>query len=339
MTAMAPSAKTGTASKPLLAVDNLSIFFGRGAQETCVVSNLSFSIQPSEMIGIVGESGCGKSATALSLLRLLPSENSRISGHINFDGLDLAQLGEGDMQKIRGRRIAMIFQEPMSALDPVFTVGHQISETIRAHFGVGRREARERAIDALAAVGIAAPAQRYHEYSAQLSGGMRQRVLIAIALSCEPRLLIADEPTTALDVTVQSQIVDLLTDLASRRSMALVFITHDLGVVAEACSRVITMYAGQLVEDGNVDDVLTHPLHPYTSGLLCSLPRLSAPKTVLPAIPGRVPRTFDQTGCRFEDRCGFRLDKCSVAQPVLERDYRKARCCRVDELILPGAVR
>ena len=333
------NARLAIAPKPLLEVNDLSVFFGRGVQETCVVSNLSFSVQPGEMIGIVGESGCGKSVTALSLLRLLPPETSRISGHIYFDDLDLAVLSEREMQEIRGRRIAMIFQEPMSALDPVFTVGHQISETIRAHFTVSHKEARERAIDALAAVGIAAPAQRYHEYSAQLSGGMRQRVLIAIALSCEPRLLIADEPTTALDVTVQAQIIDLLLDLASKRSMALVFITHDLGVVAEACTRVVTMYAGQLVEDGGVDDVVTQPLHPYTSGLLCSLPQLSHRKTMLPAIPGRVPRVFDQPGCRFEERCTFRLKECSSPQPVLERNNRRSRCWRVNELALPGAVR
>jgi peptide/nickel transport system ATP-binding protein len=335
---MAPSTKVPVGYQPLLEVSRLSIFFGRSQNETCVVSDLSFAVQSGEAVGIVGESGCGKSATALSILRLLPQHTSRIAGHVRFNGVDLVGLDESEMQKIRGRRIAMIFQEPMSALDPVFTVGHQISETIRAHFSVSRKVARERAIDALAAVGIAAPRQRYDEYSTQLSGGMRQRVLIAIALSCEPSLLIADEPTTALDVTVQAQILDLLLDLTSKRSMTLVFITHDLGVVAEACSRVITMYAGQLVEDGRVDDVLGQPLHPYTSGLLRSLPRLSRPKTILPAIPGKVPRVFDQEGCRFEKRCGFRLDKCLLPQPVEQRRDRKARCCRINDLTLPGAV-
>jgi peptide/nickel transport system ATP-binding protein len=335
MEAGLPNAGLRRADSPLLDVRGLSIFFGSGS--VCAASDLSFSIQPGEMVGIVGESGCGKSATALSLLRLLP-ESSSTTGKIIFDGVDLTALSEREMRDIRGRRIAMIFQEPMSALDPVFTVGHQISETIRAHFNVSRKEAQERAIDALAAVGIAAPRQRYDEYATQLSGGMRQRVLIAIALSCEPKLLVADEPTTALDVTVQAQIVDLLLNIASKRSMALMFITHDLGVVAESCTRVLTMYAGQLVEEGNVDEVLARPRHPYTSGLLRSLPRLSEPKTILPSIPGRVPRVFDKEGCRFEDRCGFRLDACSSSQPIREIDDRKARCCRIDELHLSGAM-
>jgi peptide/nickel transport system ATP-binding protein len=317
----------------------LNIYFGRRERETRVVSDLSFSIQPGETVGIVGESGCGKSVTALSILHLLPPDNSRMSGHIYFDDRDLVALNDVAMRDIRGRRIAMIFQEPMSALDPVFTVGHQIGETIQAHLKVGRREARERAVEALASVGIAAPSERYHDYPAQLSGGMRQRVLIAIALSCEPQLLIADEPTTALDVTIQAQIVDLLQKLTSARRMALMFITHDLGVVAEACSRVVTMYAGQVVEEGSVDDVLTQPLHPYTSGLLCSIPRLGQPKTDLPAIPGRVPRLFDQPGCRFEKRCTFRRSECESSQSMRARMSRTARCCRIDELTLPGAVR
>lgn len=336
---MSQNAEVDAPSKALLEVSDLSIAFGRGGTETSVVSNLSFSIRPGQIVGIVGESGCGKSVTALSMLQLLPRQTTRISGHIHFEGLDIVALDERQMQAIRGRRIAMIFQEPMSALDPVFTVGHQISETIRTHFRVSRREAQDRAIEALAAVGIAAPQQRYHEYATQLSGGMRQRVMIAIALSCEPALLIADEPTTALDATVQAQIVELLLELASKRSMALMFITHDLGVVAEACSRVLTMYAGQMVEEGSVDDVLTRPLHPYTSGLLCSLPRLSPPKTMLASIPGRVPRVFDQPGCRFAERCGHRTTACALEQPVRERAGRKARCCRVDDLALPGAVR
>ena len=332
------NASAEPAERLLLDVRGLSIYFGHGPGEVCAASDLSFSIQPGELVGIVGESGCGKSATALSLLRLLPEGSSRTTGKIILDGIDLAALSESEMQKLRGRHIAMIFQEPMSALDPVFTVGHQISETIRAHFNVSRKEARERAIEALEAVGIAAPRQRYDEYSTQLSGGMRQRVLIAIALSCEPKLLIADEPTTALDVTVQAQIIDLLLDIASKRSMALMFITHDLGVVAEACTRVLTMYAGQLVEEGKVDTVLTRPRHPYTSGLLRSLPRLSQPKSKLPAIPGRVPRVFDQTGCRFEERCTFRIDACASPQSIRAMDDQKARCCRIDDLHLSGAM-
>jgi peptide/nickel transport system ATP-binding protein len=243
------------------------------------------------------------------------------------------------MQAIRGRSIAMVFQEPMSALDPVFTVGQQISETIRTHFRVGAQEARERALAALADVGIPLPARRYDEYPHQLSGGMRQRAVIAIALSCEPKLLIADEPTTALDVTIQAQIVDLLLNLTEKRGTALLFITHDLGVVAEACSRVITMYAGEVVEDAAVDDVLAHPQHPYTSGLLRSIPRLSAPKSLLPAIPGRVPALSDlQPGCRFAPRCTYALPACAEAQSLRGQASHRVRCGRHAELSLPGAV-
>jgi peptide/nickel transport system ATP-binding protein len=324
----------------LLDVSGLNVYFKQpGGGEVRVIADLSFTIAPGESVGMVGESGCGKTVTGLALLALLPPDIARVTGRIGFDGTDLTQLGERRMQDVRGRSIAMIFQEPMSALDPVFTIGEQIAETVRTHFRVGPKEARERALAALADVGIPLPARRYDEYPHQLSGGMRQRAMIAIALSCEPQLLIADEPTTALDVTIQAQIVDLLLDVTEKRGTALLFITHDLGVVAEACSRVLTMYAGEVVEDAAVDDVLAHPRHPYTSGLLRSLPRLSAPKSLLPAIPGRVPSLAELgAGCRFAPRCSYVLPECAQAQVLRGDANHRVRCCRASELALAGAV-
>jgi peptide/nickel transport system ATP-binding protein len=332
----APRHRTG---EPLLELSGLNVFLGRGASEVQVISDLSFALWPGESVGMVGESGCGKTVTALSLVSLLPPGASRITGRIMFEGKDLAALSRREMQRIRGRRIAMIFQEPMNALDPVFTIGHQIAETIQAHFTVSAREARERAVEALEAVGIPLPRRRYDEYPHQLSGGMRQRAMIAIALSCEPRLLVADEPTTALDVTVQAQIIDLLLEMTRKSGTALLFITHDIGVVAETCSRVLALYAGQLIEDSGIDELLTRPLHPYTSGLLRSLPRLGAPKSLLPSIPGRVPSALNQpSGCRFAGRCAFAAPPCAAPQGLREEAGRSVRCCRHGELRLPGAV-
>ncbi|MEN9315776.1 MAG: hypothetical protein RIS35_2169, partial [Pseudomonadota bacterium] len=254
----------------MLQVEDLSISFHTAGGLLPVTRGVSFSIAPGERLGVVGESGCGKTVTGLSILRLLPAHSTSIGGRILFEGRDLARLPAPEMRAIRGRDIAMIFQEPMTALDPVFTIGEQIGEAYRTHFPVSRAEARERAIDALAKVGIPLPARRHDEYPHQLSGGMRQRVMIAMALICEPKLLIADEPTTALDVTVQAQITDLLLELSERAGTALMFITHDLGVVAEVCTRMLTMYAGEVVEDAPVDAALVRPRHPYTSGLLRS---------------------------------------------------------------------
>ncbi len=324
----------------LLEVRGLSLAFQTAEGLLPIIRDISFSVAPGERVGIVGESGCGKTVTGLSLLRLLPAQSTRLSGRVVFEGRDLATLSPRQMRAVRGREIAMIFQEPMSALDPVFTVGEQISETYRAHFSVSRKEARGRAIAALADVGIPAPERRYDEYPHQLSGGMRQRVMIAMAMICEPKLLVADEPTTALDVTVQSQVIELLRTLCERTRMALLFITHDLGVVAETCTRMITMYAGEVVEDAPVDDVLTRPRHPYTSGLLRSLPSLSARRSALPSIPGRVPPPNEMpNGCRFQPRCPYAREKCGAPQPMLtfEASHR-ARCCRASELSLPGAV-
>ena len=329
-----------TASTPLLDVRGLGIHFRTEAGEVQATRDVSFTVRTGERVGIVGESGCGKTVTGLSILGLLPPRSSRVVGEIQFEGRDLLKLPTREMRKVRGRQISMIFQEPMSALDPVFTIGQQIGETLRAHRGIGKKEARERAIDALAQVGIPLPARRVDEYPHQLSGGMRQRAMIAIALICEPKLLIADEPTTALDVTIQAQIIDLLFDLSSRTGTALLFITHDLGVIAETCTRMLTMYAGEVVEDAPVDAALERPRHPYTSGLLRSIPRLSPRKTTLPSIPGRVPALADMPeGCRFRLRCTHGRPACERVQPLLDAGAdRRARCVRQAELTLPGAL-
>ena len=281
------------APQPLMSVRGLGIRFKTSRGVWQATRKIDFDIAPGERVGIVGESGCGKTITGLSILRLLPNNFAGLDGSILFDGVDLARCSARAMRGIRGRRIAMIFQEPMSALDPVFTVGHQIAETLRVHTGVGQEEARARTLDMLRRVGIASPERRIDDYPHQLSGGMRQRVMIAASLICGPQLLIADEPTTALDVTVQAQILELLRDLSETSNTALMLITHDLGVVAETCTRMITMYAGEVIEDAAVDDALVRPLHPYTSGLLRSLPHLSPRHGKLPSIPGRVPSIAD----------------------------------------------
>ena len=324
----------------MLEVRGLSVAFRTAAGPVQVTRDLNFSIAAGERLGVVGESGCGKTVTGLALLRLLPEQHTHISGQILFEGQDLARLPAGAMRAIRGRDIAMIFQEPMTALDPVFSIGEQIGEAYRCHFPVSRAEARERAIAALASVGIPLPARRHDEYPHQLSGGMRQRVMIAMALICEPKLLIADEPTTALDVTVQAQITDLLCELSARAGTALMFITHDLGVVAEVCTRMLTMYAGEIVEDAPVDAALLRPRHPYTSGLLRSLPRLAQRRQALPSIRGRVPAPGEMPpGCRFQARCGHAQPGCEGPQVLAPLGpWHLARCCRAADLHLPGAV-
>ncbi|AMM24137.1 peptide ABC transporter ATP-binding protein [Variovorax sp. PAMC 28711] len=331
-------------NEPLLALRDVTIAFRTSLGELPVTRKVAFEIGRGERVGLVGESGCGKTVTGLSIMRLLPPDVARIHGRIDFEGKDLASLPERQMRAVRGRDIAMIFQEPMSALDPVFTVGTQIAEAWLAHNPGNVAEAKERAIKALAQVGIPLPARRYDEYPHQLSGGMRQRVMIAMAIICEPKLLIADEPTTALDVTVQAQIMDLLRDLSERTGTAMLFITHDLGVVAETCTRMLTMYAGEVVEDAAVDDALTRPRHPYTSGLLRSLPRLTERHARLSSIPGRVPSPSAMpAGCRYRARCEHAMPACEAEQSLLkisgaEAQPRWARCIRAEELELGGAV-
>jgi peptide/nickel transport system ATP-binding protein len=333
----------GAAGDALLALRDVSIRFATARGEIQVTRDVSFAIGRGERVGLVGESGCGKSVTGLAILRLLPAETTRIAGRIAFNGTDLATLPEAQMRKVRGRGISMIFQEPMSALDPVFTIGSQIAEAWIAHFPERASEARERTLQALAQVGIPLPARRYDEYPHQLSGGMRQRVMIAMAIICEPQLIIADEPTTALDVTVQAQIMDLLCALSDRLGTAMLFITHDLGVVAESCTRMLTMYAGEVVEDAGVDAALVRPRHPYTSGLLQSLPRLAERRSRLASIPGRVPSpTQMPAGCRYRARCSHAQAQCSAEQALLpqldDSGPHAARCMRAAELALPGAV-
>jgi peptide/nickel transport system ATP-binding protein len=327
-------------SQALMSVRGLGIRFKTLQGEWQATRRIEFDIAPGERVGIVGESGCGKTITGLSILRLLPNNLAGLDGSIMFDDIDLASCSTKVMRAIRGRRIAMIFQEPMSALDPVFTVGHQIAETLRVHTDIGKREARAQTIEMLRRVGIASPERRIDDYPHQLSGGMRQRVMIAAALICGPQLLIADEPTTALDVTVQAQILELLRSLSEKSQTALMLITHDLGVVAETCTRMITMYAGEIIEDATVDAALVRPLHPYTSGLLRSLPHLSPRLGKLPSIPGRVPSLADMPdGCRFKARCPHAIAGCEAEQQLRDAgDGRRVRCWRFGELELPGAL-
>lgn len=328
------------AAAPLMSVRGAGIRFKTSHGEWQATRKIDFDIAPGERVGIVGESGCGKTITGLSILRLLPNNLSGLDGSIRFGGLDLVSCSPRQMRSVRGRKIAMIFQEPMSALDPVFTVGHQIAETLRVHTRVSKEEARARTIEMLKRVGIASPERRVDEYPHQLSGGMRQRVMIAASLICGPQLLIADEPTTALDVTVQAQILELLRDISVTSKTALMLITHDLGVVAETCTRMITMYAGEVIEDAPVDEALIRPLHPYTSGLLRSLPHLSPRRGLLPSIPGRVPSLSEMpNGCRFRARCAYAIDGCEQEQALLDAGGgRRTRCWRFNDIVLPGAL-
>lgn len=323
----------------LIHVDNLGIQVESDGDSRQITHDIAFALRAGERIGIVGESGCGKSMTALAILGLLPVNARPVSGRIVFEDKALLGLTRSDLQRIRGRKIGMIFQEPMSALDPVFKVGEQIAETLRVHLGVSRRQARETALASLRSVGIPDPVKRYDDYPHQLSGGMRQRVMIAIATACEPSLVIADEPTTALDVTIQAQILELLVDQTSRLGAGLILISHDLGVVAHTCSDVIVMYAGEIVERGHVDDILARPLHPYTSSLLRCLPKAENRKQQLFSIPGRMPEAGSlHAGCRFSPRCGFVAKGCEAAQSEIRVGSRTVRCGRHDAIALRGAL-
>ena len=303
---------------PLLAIENLRTVFRSSAGDLPAVDGVSVSVEAGRTLGIVGESGCGKSVLSLSIMRLVPRPGRIVSGSIRFQGRDLLALPEAEMRSLRGGSIGMIFQEPMTSLNPVHSVGRQITEAIRAHRALSPAAARDLAIDSLRRVRIPAPEKRFDEYPHQLSGGMRQRVMIAMALSCEPKLLIADEPTTALDVTIQAQILDLLRTLQSETGMAIILITHDLGVVAEMADEVAVMYAGRVVETGPVGAVFGDAQHPYTLGLFGSVPRLDGDSRSLLAIEGTVPPPFAlPPGCRFNPRCGFASDRCRAEAPAL----------------------
>ncbi|MFT4823401.1 MAG: peptide/nickel transport system ATP-binding protein [Halioglobus sp.] len=305
----------------LLEVDSLVTEFDTDEGRVRAVDGISFSVEAGQTVGIVGESGCGKSVTALSIMRLLPQPMGQIAeGEIRFQGRDLVNLPLSEMQKIRGNEIGMVFQEPMTALNPVHTIGKQLTEVILLHRDVSADQAIRDGVDMLARVGIPAPDIRMGEYPHQLSGGMRQRVVIAMALACEPKLLIADEPTTALDVTIQAQILELIKQLQADMEMAVILITHDLGVIAETSNDVVVMYAGRVAEYGSVFDVFDRPAHPYTRGLLASIPRLDTPpKSRLSIIEGMVPGLLDlPPGCRFQNRCLHAQAVCENVAPPIE---------------------
>lgn len=305
---------------PLLDIRNLTIDFGSKGRPLRVVNNVSFTVAPGEAVGVVGESGSGKSMTALSILRLVPEPPARISGQILFEGTDLAQVALRDMPRIRGRDIGMIFQEPMSSLNPVMTIGNQIEEAILLHTDMTPSERRARVIDLLRLVGMADPEGRLRAYPDQFSGGMRQRVVAAIAMACNPKLLIADEPTTALDVTIQAQVMELMLDIRREFNSAILLISHDLGVVAEICERVVVMYAGHILEDSDVRSMFRNPRHPYTRGLLQSVPTLTETRRRLYQIPGSVPPPGTMTqGCPFRPRCDLRMDRCTTEMPPMVR--------------------
>jgi peptide/nickel transport system ATP-binding protein len=306
---------------PLLEVRDLRVaFLGDRGRATEVLSGIGFTLGRARTLAIVGESGCGKSVTALSLMRLLPKDTARVSGSVLFEGRELLGLPEREMQGLRGNRLAMIFQEPMTSLNPSYTVGDQVGEALVRHRGLSRKEARAEAIELLKRVRIPSPEARADEYPHKLSGGMRQRAMIAMAIACQPALLIADEPTTALDVTIQAQILDLLRRLREETGAAILLITHDLGVVAEMCDEVVVMYAGEIVERAPAGELFARPEHPYTVGLIGSIPRLGRRTARLASIRGTVPslmRGF--TGCRFAPRCPFADDRCrSLAPPLAD---------------------
>ena len=323
---------TDEVAKTLLCVRNLVVEFDTRFGPVRAVDDISFDIFPNETVGIVGESGCGKTVTGLSLLRLVPSPPGRIvQGSIILNGNDLVQLPENDMAQLRGDDISMIFQEPMTALNPVLSIGTQMTDVLRQHRKMTKREARDVAIDMLAKVGIPVPEKRIDEYPHEMSGGMRQRVMIAMALSCNPKLLVADEPTTALDVTTQAQVLEQIVELQEEFHMAVILITHDLGVIAETCQRAIVMYCGNIVETGTVEDLFERPRHPYTEGLLESIPRLRDERIAeLPIIPGMVPDLLSlPAGCRFADRCKYAQADCLRTPPRLKSsgDTRSSVAC------------
>lgn len=321
----------------LLEVNNLQTHFPTRSGIVRAVDGISFYLDRGELLGLVGESGCGKSITALSVMRLIARPGKIVNGEILFEGSDLLKLSEAEMRQIRGDDIAMIFQDPMTSLNPVFTVGEQIAEALRLHRKMSRKQARQATIEAMREVAIPDPARRLDDYPHQLSGGMRQRVMIAMALACNPKLLIADEPTTALDVTIQAQILELLNELRKQRQLAVLLITHDLGVVAEVADRVAVMYTGRIVEESPMEELFARPRHPYTEGLLRSVPKLSIAEVVqkprLETIEGVVPRPTDlPPGCHFAPRCRHRMPRCTAEEiPLYQLDGGvQVRCVLYD---------
>ncbi len=319
----------------LLELNNLHTHFFTDDGEIPAVDGVSFHVRKGEVVGIVGESGCGKSVTSLSIMQLIPSPPGKIvDGEINFKGENIAKASKKQMRKIRGNEIAMIFQEPMTSLNPLYSIGNQIGEAILLHEKVNKKEARQKSINLLKLVGIPRAEAVVDEYPHQLSGGMRQRVMIAMAMACDPELLIADEPTTALDVTIQAQILDLMRNLNKEKETAILLITHDLGVVAEICERVVVMYAGKVVEEGTAKEILKDPKHPYTQGLIRSLPKIHEKEQKLYSIPGTVPKPGKgKIGCRFAPRCEYAFDRCFQEDPKLLSigNERYTRCFLYEE--------
>jgi len=306
---------------PLLEVKNLETAFDIDGSDYNAVDNVSFQVKQRQIVGVVGESGCGKSVMSLSIMQLLPKGIGKVkSGEIMFDGINLAKMSESQINKIRGKDVSMIFQEPMTSLNPVFTIGYQLQEVLFNHLKISKQEARQKAIALLKSVGISRPEKIVDEYPHQLSGGMRQRVMIAIAIACQPKLLIADEPTTALDVTVQAQILELLKEIQEVNDMSVILITHDLGVVAEMCDEVIVMYAGKIVERTDVDTLFHNPKHPYTTLLLGAIPKMDESEERLSSIQGIVPSltNMPKVGCRFANRCPKVMPECFSVTPLLE---------------------
>ncbi len=323
------------ATGPLLAVRDLTVSFRTLAGQVHAVNGLDLTIAPGEIVGLVGESGSGKSVTSRAIMGLLPTRTTTVQGSIRLAGRELVGLPEAEYRRVRGEQVAMIFQDPLTALDPLYRAGEQVAEALRFHLGLSRAAADTRVVELLDAVGLPDPAGTARRYPHELSGGMRQRVMIAMALACEPELLIADEPTTALDVTVQAQILDLLRGLVRERGMALLLITHDLGVVREMCERAVVLYAGRVAEEAPVGELLGRPFHPYTSGLAASIPSIATRRPRLPQIPGTPPNPAAlPPGCAFAARCPAAVERCRTErpEPSLPVDGRRAACHRSDEL-------
>ena len=319
--------------RPQLSIQDLRVEYHTDEEVVHAVNGISLDLEEGESLGLVGETGAGKTTTALSILGLLPKPNGKITGgSIFFEGKELSKMGEEEMRKIRGNRISMIFQDPMTSLNPIFPVGEQIAEALEVHFSLSKEQAEGRAAELLELVGI--KRNRMKEYPHQFSGGMKQRVVIAMALACNPKLLLADEPTTALDVTIQAQVLRMIRDLKRRMQTTLILISHDLGVVAQICSTVAIMYAGKIMEYGKLEDVFRNPLHPYTEGLFASIPRLDRSQRRLSSIPGLIPDPSNlPSGCVFHPRCPYRMDSCSQVVPrTTEWKGRKVQCLKYQEL-------